>query len=226
MAPSRLLFGDSRAFRSAMLSSSLLALSACSAGESAAPAAAPAAPAAPTASAATPAPASPAINNTLTSLIQASGVKCTDTKTARGCTAGNVDSGDFYDVELSPDCGDGGFFAGVAQAKGVDALNTVPTTGSSATANANLAQGQLVCVQAIGRAGQNPLYYYVVAIPADSVAKCKNNALCKTYGDRPIKRIKPASGDACHVAAPGQYVGSCAQGWVSADALDVFSNGL
>ncbi|WP_205393502.1 hypothetical protein [Xanthomonas hydrangeae] len=100
------------------------------------------------------------------------------------------------------------------------------TTGSNAAANANLAQGQLVCVQGIGRAGQNPLYYYVVAIPASSVAKCKNNALCEEYGDRPIKRLAPAAGDACHAAAPGQYVGDCAQGWVSANALDVFSNGI
>ncbi|PPV07047.1 hypothetical protein XbrCFBP1976_09545 [Xanthomonas bromi] len=202
-----------------MLSGSLLALSACSAG---APAAVPATP---TASAATSAPASPAINGTLAALIEASSVKCTDARTAKGCTACNVDSGDFYDVELSPDCGDEGFFAGVAQAKGVDALNTVPTTGSSATANASLAQGQLVCVQAIGRAGQNPLYYYVLAISADSVAKCKNTALCKTYGDRPIEQVKPGSSENCHAAAPGQYIGNGAQGWVSADALDVFSNG-
>ncbi|MCC4585838.1 hypothetical protein LL962_01685 [Xanthomonas sp. NCPPB 1067] len=226
MALSRLLLGHSRALCGAMLSGSLLVLSACSAGESAAPAALPAAPTASTAPSAPSAPASASLNDTIAALIQASGVKCTDAKTAKGCTAGNVDSGDFYDVELSPDCGVDGFFAGVAQAKGVDALSTVPTTGSSATANASLAQGQLVCVQAIGRAGQNPLYYYVVAIPADSVAKCKNNVLCKTYGDRPIKRMTPARGDACHAAAPGRYVGSCAQGWVSAEALDVFSDGL
>ncbi|KQQ73244.1 hypothetical protein ASF73_10840 [Xanthomonas sp. Leaf131] len=108
----------------------------------------------------------------------------------------------------------------------MDALTTVPTTGSNAVANANLSQGQLVCIQGIGRTGQNPLYYYVVAVPASSVAKCKNNALCEQYGDRPIKRSKPAAGEACHAAAPGQYVGDCAKGWVSADALDVFSNGL
>nr|WP_237654002.1 hypothetical protein [Xanthomonas translucens] len=48
-------------------------------------------------------------------LIEASGVRCTDTKAARGCTAGNPDAGDIYDVALSPDCGDDGFFASVAQ---------------------------------------------------------------------------------------------------------------
>ncbi|UKE77392.1 hypothetical protein [Xanthomonas graminis] len=48
-------------------------------------------------------------------LIEASGVRCTDTKSAHGCTAGNPDAGDVYDVALSPDCGDDGFFASVAQ---------------------------------------------------------------------------------------------------------------
>ncbi len=223
MAPSNFSFCRPSILRSVMLPGLLLALNACSAGESAAPAASPATS---TARAVTPAPATPSGNDGLATLIQASGVKCNDAKTAKGCTAGNLDAGDFYDVELSPECGDDGFFAGIAQANGVDALSTVPTTGSNAVANANLAQGQLVCIQGIGRAGQNPLYYYVVAIPASSVAKCKNNALCEKYGDRQIKRLKPTAGDACHAAAPGQYVGDCAQGWVSADALDVFSNGM
>lgn len=153
-------------------------------------------------------------------------MQCADANMAKGCTAGNVDAGDFYDVELSPACDDAGLFAGVAQASGVDVLDAVPTTGSSVVARARLAQGQLVCIQAIGRAGQNPLYYYVIAIPADSVAGCKNNPACRTYGDRPIQRSKSATGGSCHAAAPGQYVGDCAQGWVGADALDVFSNGI
>jgi hypothetical protein len=220
MARSTHLFRLLPAFRNAVAPCLLLALSACTAGESAAPAAAPVAPAKTTA------PAPLAVNDRLGALIQATGVTCTDAKAAKGCTAGNVASGDFYDVELSPDCGDEGFFAGVTQGKGIDLLDVVPATGSSATTTAHLAQGQLVCVQAIGRAGQNPLYYYVAAIPADTIARCKNNALCKTYGDRPIKQMKPASSESCHAVVPGHYVGNCAQGWVSADALDVFSNGL
>ncbi|MBB6572445.1 hypothetical protein [Xanthomonas arboricola] len=223
MAPPSNPFYDFSVFRGLMLPGLLLALSACTAGESAAPAAPPATS---TASTASPAPAQNPISGKFAALIQASGVKCSDAETAKGCTAGDVDTGDFYDVELSPACGDDGFFAGVVQPQGVDALSAVPTTGSNAVANVNLAQGQLVCVQGIGRTGQNPLYYYVVAIPTSSVAKCKNNALCEKYGGRAIKRLKPSAGDTCHVTAPGQYVGDCAQGWVSADALDVFSNGL
>lgn len=216
------------ALRNALLPG-LLAVSACSAGESAHAATPPVtSTASASAPAATRAPASSgaSLNDRLATLLQASGVQCADANMAKGCTAGNVDAGDFYDVELSPACDDAGLFAGVAQASGVDALDAVPTTGSSVVARARLAQGQLVCIQAIGRAGQNPLYYYVIAIPADSVAGCKNNSACRTYGDRPIQRSKSATGGSCHAAAPGQYVGDCAQGWVGADALDVFSNGI
>ncbi|MCC8687665.1 hypothetical protein [Xanthomonas campestris] len=228
MALSHFSFRRLPALRNALLPG-LLAVSACSAGESA-PAATP--PVTSTASASAPAatraPASSgaSLNDRLATLLQATGVQCADANMAKGCTAGNVDAGDFYDVELSPACDDAGLFAGVAQASGVDALDAVPTTGSSVVARARLAQGQLVCIQAIGRAGQNPLYYYVIAIPADSVAGCKNNPACRTYGDRPIQRSKSATGGSCHAAAPGQYVGDCAQGWVGADALDVFSNGI
>ncbi|WDJ01516.1 hypothetical protein JH314_19705 [Xanthomonas campestris] len=228
MALSHFSFRRLPALRNALLPG-LLAVSACSAGESALAATPPVtSTASASAPAATRAPASSgaSLNDRLATLLQASGVQCADANMAKGCTAGNVDAGDFYDVELSPACDDAGLFAGVAQASGVDALDAVPTTGSSVVARARLAQGQLVCIQAIGRAGQNPLYYYVIAIPADSVAGCKNNPVCRTYGDRPIQRSKSVTGGSCHAAAPGQYVGDCAQGWVGADALDVFSNGI
>ncbi|KLD79291.1 hypothetical protein Y886_05415 [Xanthomonas hyacinthi DSM 19077] len=113
----------------------------------------------------------------------------------------------------------------MAQAKGADALDRVPTTGSNARPRARFAQGQFVCIQGIGRAGQQPLYYYVMAVPTGSVAKCNDNALCSN-GDRPIQRTVQGSGGACRVTAPGIYAGDCAQGWVSADTLDVFSNGM
>jgi len=69
------------------------------------------------------------------------------------------------------------------------------------------------------------MFYYVVAVPAATVDKCKGNALCDTYGDRPITGLA-TGGEACHAAAPGQYAGNCARGWVSADVLDMFSNGM
>lgn len=205
----------------------VVALAACAAGESSNSAASSPTPAPVAASTATPVTAHPvSADNGLAALIRASGVTCSNASAGTGCTAGDVDSGDFYDVELSPDCGDQGFFAGVAEAKGVETLDAVPSSGSKATATAKLSKGQLVCVQGIGRTGQNPLFYYVVAIPANTVGKCKDNALCDTYGDRPIDNRVATGGEACHAAAPGHYAGNCAQGWVSADVLDVFSNGM
>ncbi|MFC6840883.1 hypothetical protein [Xanthomonas theicola] len=76
-------------------------------------------------------------------------------------------------------------------------------------------------MQGITRTAQNPLYYYVVAIPASSVEECQGNALCDHDGDRPIQRLVAAG-----ATAPGLYSGDCAQGWVSADALDAFRNGM
>ncbi|HEL5027260.1 TPA: hypothetical protein UOA81_002458 [Stenotrophomonas maltophilia] len=218
-----------RLARLTLVPSLLLALGACAAGDSSAPtASAPAAAAPADAPATAPAtvPAAAPAADGLAALIQASGVKCSNASTGSGCTAGDVDSGDFYDVELSPDCGDQGFFAGVADAKGVETLSTVPSTGSKASVTAKLSKGQLVCVQGIGRTGQNPLFYYVVAVPAATVGKCKGNTLCDTYGDRPLTGLATTGGEACHAAAPGRYAGNCAQGWVSADVLDVFSNGM
>lgn len=228
----------STALRSALprtltLAVAALLLAACNAGDppataAAAPAAA-ATPAKPAAQPAAPAPASPtpaaATADAMKALIQASGTRCPDATGSRDCTVGNLEAGDFYEVDLSPQC-DAYSFAGVAQDQGVDALDRVPTTGSAPQVRAHFAPDQFVCVQAIARAVQDPMYYYVVAVPIASVEQCKGNALCRTYGDRPIQRRAPGQGGACRLAAPGVYVGDCAQGWVSAEALDVFSNGI
>ena len=151
-------------------------------------------------------------------LVAATGSECKDARTGDRCMAGD------YDIELSPDCGTEGFFAGVSQADGAVVLNGAPPTDTRQLAT--LPAGQFVCIQAIARAGQDPRWYYVAAIPVDSVAACRGNALCTQYGDREIKRTSPATGGGCHVIAPGRYGGDCVQGWVRATALDVFSNGL
>nr|WP_199680201.1 MULTISPECIES: hypothetical protein [unclassified Xanthomonas] len=207
----------------ASIAALLFTAAACTAGEPAAAVAARSA-SRPLPSAVAPPPA--AGSHRFAAVIRASGVTCADATSATGCTAGNLDAGDFYDVDVLPECGDDGFFAGVSRASGAEALDAVPATGSAATATAHLAQGQLVCIQAIARGGQNPRYYYVVTIPASRVAACKDSALCETYGDRAIRRLKPADGTLCRAAAQGRHVGDCAQGWIDAQALDVFSNGM
>jgi hypothetical protein len=182
-----------------------------------------------TAASQSPSPASPANaaeDSSPADLGKTLGVHCDDETKGLGCVAGNVDAGDFYDVELSPSCGAEGFFAGVAEAE-ASLLNTLPVTGSKAQVNAKLSQGQFVCVQATARTGQQPAYYYVIAIPAATVSACQGKPICSQYGDRSISfAAQPKTGNACALATNGRYQGDCAQGWVDPQRLDVFSNGL
>lgn len=212
------------AFSRLPISVLFFALSACNASEPAATAAAPA-PSAPSAPA-TSAQAAPSAADSRKDLISRSRISCQGAQAEERCTAGDLASGDYYDVDLSLDCGAEGFFAGVAQAQGAALLSEAPATGSKATTTAKLSEGQLVCVRAIARAGQNPSYYYVVAIPSSTVSQCKGNALCQRYGDRPIQLQAGTGKPICEVTAPGQYTDSCAQGWIASEALDVFSNGM
>lgn len=171
------------------------------------------------------APAPAGSSNSLPALAEALGAQCGDAASGRDCIIGNVQAGDFYDIDLSPSCGDDGFFAGVSADKAT-LLDTLPVTGSKVQDNATLARDQFVCVQATARSGQQPGYYYVVVIAPDDVAACRGKPICQQYGQRPVQlQAQPRTGAAC-AAASGQWQGDCARGWVSADALDVFSNGL
>lgn len=153
------------------------------------------------------------------------GAQCSESPGKSECTIGNVAAGDYYDIELSPQCGDDGFFAGVSSADAA-LLDTLPVTGSKALTNAKLAQDQFVCLQATARSGQQPAYYYAVAISPDNVAACHDSPACSRYGQRPIERqSQPTTGNECSVVN-SQWQGDCARGWISADALDIFSNGL
>lgn len=164
-------------------------------------------------------------SNGLLGLVEALGAHCGDAATGRDCIIGNVQAGDFYDVDLSPSCGDDGFFAGVSADKAT-LLDTLPVTGSKAQDNASLARDQFLCVQATARSGQQPAYYYVLAIAPDQVAACRGRPICQQYGQRPVQlQAQPRAGSAC-TASAGHWQGDCARGWISADAVDVFSNGL
>lgn len=154
------------------------------------------------------------------------GAHCDDAPKGHGCVLGNMDAGDFYDIELSPDCGPEGFFAGVSE-RDAPLLDTLPVTGSKAKINARLSDGQFVCVQATARVGQQANYYYVVSIPTSSVAACQGKPICNQYGDRPIIFVaQQNSGKACALTSSGRPRGDCARGWVEPQKLDVFSNGI
>jgi len=121
-------------------------------------------------------------------------------------------------VELRPDCGADGFFGGVAEDSGAELRDALPPKDE--VTFAILPKGQLVCIQAIGRAGQQPEYFFVTTIRASAIPACKGNHLCEIYGDRRVDmRSKP-------VPCPVTGEASCVAGWINADAVDSFDNGM
>ena len=151
-------------------------------------------------------------------LAEQAAVHCDNPVKGDRCEAGD------YDVELLVDCGRGGFFAGVANENGAVLVDKAPPEDT--IERATLPQGQIACIQAIARAGQDPAWYYVTAMPVASIEACASNPLCVTYGDRKVEWRIPHEGATCHSIGPGRYAGACASGWVRASDLDVFSNGM
>lgn len=135
------------------------------------------------------------------------------------CDGGN------YDVELRDDCSAAGFFGGVSAKAGSALLNGLPPKDTAVVGK--LAKGQLLCIRAIARAGQNPNWYYVTALPVAAIAGCEGNALCTTYGDRPIAWTQPARARAtCTLRSMDRPDTGCASGWIDAEAVEAFSNGM
>lgn len=154
----------------------------------------------------------------LTDFAKRIGVQCAPRHRELACIGGKPENGDFYDVELRPDCGGDGFFGGVSNDAGAELRDAVPPNDE--TTLAVLPKGQLVCIQAIARAGQQPDYFYVTTIQTSAVPVCKGNRLCEIYGDRPVDmRTKP-------VPCPVTGDTSCAAGWIDSDAVESFDNGM
>ena len=142
-------------------------------------------------------------------LLEKVGGDCPAPGSRNGCTAGD------YDLELIPGCGEQGFFAGVSNDEGADVYDKAPP--DDIRRSAHLSKGQIVCINAIARAGQQPMYYFV---PSSSIKGCSGNALCELYGDRPVRIF----GDADSATGDGSM--SRASGWLDAESLDVFSLGM
>lgn len=151
-------------------------------------------------------------------ILTAAGITCPQTAPgpdSTGCSAGLADNGQAYEVELQAGCGDDGFFAAVFQAGGADVVPQLSSPSGAAHAQAaSLPDKQFVCIQAIARQGQRAAYYHVQAMDPAQVDACRDDATCAEH--------RPAADAACTMATPQ----GCASGWVKADALEVFSNGI
>jgi hypothetical protein len=91
---------------------------------------------------------------------------------------------------------------------------------------ATLKDQQLVCssAEAHVKGNNDAVWYYLTAIPRDSVKACKGKAGCGP-GNLQVEWAKPVQGALCHLDADGHYV-ACASGWVKAENFSEFSNGL
>jgi hypothetical protein len=123
---------------------------------------------------------------------------------------------------LHPDCDDEGVYGGVVAALGADLANRLPPMDTKI--NATLSKGQFVCIRAIARIGQSISRYYVTAVPVSGVTGCRDNDLCRVYGDRRIRFAAPAVSP-CRLD-PSGVNGHCASGWAIEESLEVFSLGL
>lgn len=150
------------------------------------------------------------------------GVTCTQKKKdwAPECKAGE------YEIVVNMDgCSADGIYGQIqANDKPSATLSTAFAPFPSAPV-AGLHDMQFVCVAANARksAGQ-PLWHYVMAIPAESVPACKHSELCGEPGAPKVEWAKAAPQGSCRLEH-GKYV-DCAAGWVSAAEYAEFSMGL
>ena len=136
------------------------------------------------------------------------------------CTYGD------FEIATYPDgCGSHGFY-GMAYATDSQAI-VVQDGFPNGQVVAKLHDEQLVCATAEARVtGHNDVvWYYLKAIPRDSVKACKGKSACGP-GNLPVDWATPAQGTPCHTGADGSYIGTCATGWVKAENFSEFSNGL
>ena len=90
---------------------------------------------------------------------------------------------------------------------------------------AKLQQNQFVCVAADARkrVGER-LWYYVVAIPVETVKACKGKEICGDPGQPSVDWTQSVPQGKCRFEHD-RYV-DCAAGWVSANEFAEYSNGL
>lgn len=136
------------------------------------------------------------------------------------CTYGN------FEIATYPDgCGARGFY-GMVYAT-VSSAVVVQDGFPNGKVVAKLHDEQLVCAMAEARVtGHNDVvWYYLKAIPRDSVKACKGKSVCGPE-KLPVDWAVPAPAAPCHAGADGNYTGACATGWVKAENFSEFSNGL
>jgi uncharacterized ParB-like nuclease family protein len=143
--------------------------------------------------------------------------------TGKECTAGNVDTGDFYDVTINGDCFSNAYYGRIGN-KAVDARDTVATTGSKAKKIAELPANQLVCILASASVGQgkSDVEQYVMALPWDYDEACTDNVRCRL----PLPKPQSAAMLQCKADQEAKRYSNCPQGWIFAKDMEAYPMGL
>lgn len=154
-------------------------------------------------------------------LQQAAGITCDANKNAT-CIAGNVESGDYYNVRIYGDCINAAYFGRISD-KPASLRKTVATTGADGKTEGALASEQLVCIKAAAQVNATDMEYYVMALPMDHGPECKGEELCKK--PQPLPKDYQETMANCQPDSQKGYSG-CPQGWVFASEMEAYSNGL
>ena len=149
----------------------------------------------------------------LNQLLEQSGIQCSDNKTLN-CTAGA------YAVSIHSDCSVEPYYGAVYGQPAklytqADSDQDIVTT---------LAEDQLICIKATAKSGISDAAYFIMAMPNDPFDKCNGvDVLCRVPAPLP-EPYRSAMAN-CNRLANGE-IASCPQGWVKADAIEPYPNGL
>lgn len=150
----------------------------------------------------------------LSELLEQSGIQCSDTK-GLNCSAGN------YEVSIHSDCAVAPYYGAIY---GGPAKLSARAGGSDQKIVASLAEDQLICIKASAKTGISDAEYFVMAMPIDRFAKCDGvNVLCRVSA--PLPEPYRTTMENCKQLKNGE-ISSCPQGWVQADAIEPYPNGL
>jgi len=154
-------------------------------------------------------------------LQRSAGISCKASATD-DCIAGNIESGDYYNVRIYGDCAIAAYFGRIGD-KAASLRKEVATTGTAGKVAAALAPNQLVCVRAAAQINSTDTEYYVMALPMDHGPECKGEDLC--LKPKPLPQDFQQAMANCRKDSQSSYAG-CPQGWVFAAEMEAYPNGF
>lgn len=149
----------------------------------------------------------------LNQLLDQADIRCGDDQ-GLNCTAGP------YAVTIHSDCAIAPYYGAVYG----QPAELFELADSNQNVTAALAKHQLVCIKATAKTGISDAAYFIMAMPNDPFDKCNGiDVLCRVPA--PLPEPYRSTMENCKRLADG-VIASCPQGWVKADAIEPYPNGL